>query len=71
MGALLVLGEEYLAAVGAVNDIGLLTECGAVFGYLAQEISDYEKELSVTEFCEKAGFSELLPYEILEIYFVS
>ena len=47
---------------------GEIIRGGAVFGYLAQEISDSEKELSVAEFCKNAkGFSELLPYEIYDI----
>ena len=47
---------------------GEIIRNGSVFGYLAQEISDSEKELSVREFCENSeGFSGLFPYEIQEI----
>ncbi len=47
---------------------GEIIRGGAVFGYLAQEISDSEKELSVSEFCRSSeGFSGLLPYEIHDI----
>ena len=46
---------------------GEIINNGEVFGYLAQEISDAEGELSVAEFCQKAGFAELLPYEVHEI----
>lgn len=40
---------------------------GAVFGYLAQEISEKDKEKTVAEFCFENGFKNLLPYEIYEI----
>ena len=47
---------------------GEIIRNGSVFGYLAQEISDSEKELSVREFCENSeGFSGLFPYEITDI----
>lgn len=38
-----------------------------VFGYLSQEISDSDKEKTVSGFCAENGFSELFPYEIYEI----
>ena len=56
------LVEDYIEYSGEI------IRGGAVFGYLAQEISDFEKELSVAEFCKNTkGFSELLPYEIFDI----
>ena len=56
------LVEDYIEYSGEI------IRNGAVFGYLAQEIPDFEKELSVREFCEKSeGFSNLLPYEISDI----
>ena len=45
------LVEDYIEYSGEI------IRGGAVFGYLAQEISDSEKELSVSEFCRKSeGF---------------
>lgn len=55
------LAEDY------IEHSGEIIRNGAVFGYLAQEISDSEKEVSVSEFCRKSGFSELFPYEVHEI----
>ena len=55
------LVEDYIEYSGEI------IRNGAVFGYLAQEISEGEKELSVSEFCERSGLSELYPYEIEEI----
>ncbi len=56
------LVEDYIEYSGEI------IRNGAVFGYLAQEISEKEKELSVAEFCRSSeGFSGLLPYEIYDI----
>lgn len=56
------LAEDYIEYSGEI------IKNGAVLGYLAQEISDSEKALSVSEFCRSSeGFSELLPYEIYDI----
>ncbi len=56
------LAEDYIEYSGEI------IRNGAVFGYLAQEISEREKQLSVSEFCRSSeGFSELLPYEIYDI----
>ena len=46
---------------------GEIIRNGAVFGYLAQEISEKDKEKTIAEFCSENGFSELLPYEVYEI----
>ena len=47
---------------------GEIIRNGAVFGYLSQEISDSEKEISIKEFCENSrGFSDLYEYETEEI----
>lgn len=46
---------------------GEIIRNGAVFGYLAQEISEKDKEKTIGEFCGENGFSELLPYEVYEI----
>ena len=56
------LVEDYIEYSGEI------IRGGEVFGYLAKDITAFEKELSVSEFCERSeGFSELLPYEICEI----
>lgn len=55
------LVEDYIEYSGEI------IRNGAVFGYLSQEITDEEKEKTVSEFCEEAGFSKLLPFEVYDI----
>ncbi len=46
---------------------GEIIRNGAVFGYLAQETEDSDKEKSIADFCAENGFGELYPYEIYDI----
>lgn len=46
---------------------GEIIRNGMVFGYLAQETEDCDKEKSVSAFCLENGFSELYPYEVFNI----